>query len=289
VQGVDLRFILVVPLYNMSRWIGGCIESIRAQTHADFRCLIGDDLSTDDGAAIARRAVDGDGRFEVIAHAEKMYALGNRATLIELARPADDDVIVLVDGDDYLAHENVLKTLADIYQRRDCWLTYGSFRRTDRTEKDAVCREYSRRTVAKARYRKVDWRASHLKTFLYKLWRRIRPDAFTVSEAELDRAVRRALHTGRIRYWLNWRKIRRPDLLDSTGRFVRRTTDKAIMYPLLEMAGPKACFVEEILYLYNRYPQDPLFPVSKPEQKWHKRCLPYIIEHKARYAQLKEL
>ncbi|MGH7552268.1 MAG: glycosyltransferase family 2 protein [Longimicrobiales bacterium] len=281
-----MRFILPVTLYNMSRWIGGTIESIRKQTHADFRCLIGDDLSTDDGAAVARRTIDGDGRFEVITHVEKMHSLGNIATLIELARPADDDVIVLVDGDDYLAHENVLKTLADIYNRQGCWLTYGSFRRTDRTEKDAVCREYSPRTIAKARYRRVDWRASHLKTFLYKLWRRIRPDAFTVTEAELARAVRRALLTGRIRYWLNWRKIRLADLLDSTGRFVRRPSDKAIMYPVLEMAGPKAFFVEEILYLYNRYPQDPLFPVSKPEQKWHKRCLPDILEHKPRYARL---
>ena len=44
---------LVIPVYNRAAYLPYVIESILAQTHADFELLVWDDDSTDDSVAIA--------------------------------------------------------------------------------------------------------------------------------------------------------------------------------------------------------------------------------------------
>ncbi len=46
------RFSIFIPVYNDSRWIGGAIESVLAQDHADWELVVGDNASTDDVADI---------------------------------------------------------------------------------------------------------------------------------------------------------------------------------------------------------------------------------------------
>ena len=51
----------------------------------------------------------------------------NIYTMIQDMDASDDDVIVSLDGDDWLANDYVLKKLNEVYEREDCWLTYGSY------------------------------------------------------------------------------------------------------------------------------------------------------------------
>jgi glycosyltransferase involved in cell wall biosynthesis len=284
-----MQFIVIVPLYNMQQWIVRAIDSIRTQSYPSFRCLIGDDLSTDNSATLVRAAIQDDSRFKLISHTEKKYSLGNIATLIELAQPDDEDVLVLVDGDDYLAHADVLQKLADIYRRQNCWMTYGSYRGSESQQRSSLCHAYNQQTIKTGGFRKVKWRASHLKTFKYKLWKQIPAEDFTVTAEEFSRAQRRALWSGRIRTWLKWRAIKLADLIDGSNRYVRRCSDKAITCPMLEIAGPRIVFVEEVLYIYNSYPKDFLFTAKKSEQRWYTRCIRDILKHKPRRARLAEL
>ena len=39
----------------------------------------------------------------------------------------DEDVVVCLDGDDWLNGEGVFSRLNEIYEKEDCWLTYGSY------------------------------------------------------------------------------------------------------------------------------------------------------------------
>ena len=43
---------VIVPMYNAEKYIGQCLESLLAQTFADFEVIIVDDLSTDSSCAI---------------------------------------------------------------------------------------------------------------------------------------------------------------------------------------------------------------------------------------------
>jgi hypothetical protein len=40
--------------------------------------------------------------------------------------PHGEDVLMVVDGDDWLAYEQVLERLIGIYRREQRWMTYGS-------------------------------------------------------------------------------------------------------------------------------------------------------------------
>lgn len=283
-----MRFIVIIAMHNMSAWIGDNIAMLKKQTHRDFRCLIGDDLSTDNSAEVARGVIQNDPRFSLILHEVKKFSLGNIFTLIEYAKPEDEDVLVLVDGDDCLAHETVLERLYEVYRKHDCWMTYGSYSGGGPIP-DVICTPYPASIVRKNRYRSVKWRASHLKTFKYKLWKQIKPEAFTISAGESKRAKLRALLTGRFRTWLHWRKIELADLLDETGRFARRCSDKAITSPMLEIAGDRSHFIEDILYIYRAYEKDLKFNTTRNRQKWYQRHIRDIIKHKPKYRKLSKL
>jgi glycosyltransferase involved in cell wall biosynthesis len=61
---------VVVPAYNEAATIGGLIRSLRAQTHLRLAVVLALDRCTDDTAAVARAAVAGDPRFEIVEIAE---------------------------------------------------------------------------------------------------------------------------------------------------------------------------------------------------------------------------
>jgi glycosyltransferase involved in cell wall biosynthesis len=42
------RFSVFIPVWNDARWLPGAIESLLAQTHADWELIIGDNASTED-------------------------------------------------------------------------------------------------------------------------------------------------------------------------------------------------------------------------------------------------
>ena len=274
-----MQFIVIIAMYNMETWISSNIDILQRQSHSGFRCFIGDDLSTDNSVQLVQNIIDGDPRFECVQHQQKKFSMGNIHTLIEYARPQDEDVIVLVDGDDRLAHEMVLERLADTYQQYDCWMTFGSYSDGNNIP-DAICGPYPERVIHNNLYRKARWRASHLKSFKYKLWKRLPPTTFSISETELQQARRRALLTGQWQRWWHWRRLHTVDLLDPTQRFVRRCSDKAMTLPMLELAGERARFVPDILYFYNSYEKDLQFNVKKARQKWHTRCIRDILRHK---------
>ena len=59
---------VVVTCYNCRDYIGDAIRSVARQTLRDFECVIVDDASTDDSAAVVRQLLDelGDPRFSLI-------------------------------------------------------------------------------------------------------------------------------------------------------------------------------------------------------------------------------
>ena len=57
---------MVVPAHNESRVIAGLVRSLRAETYPQLRFVLALDRCTDDTAALARAAIGGDDRFEII-------------------------------------------------------------------------------------------------------------------------------------------------------------------------------------------------------------------------------
>jgi hypothetical protein len=70
-----------------------------------------------------------------------------------------NDIVVMLDGDDELAHDSVLLKVQSLYADPEVWLTYGSFVHA-LDEKPGNVRPYLGEN-----YRTSPWRGSHLKTF----------------------------------------------------------------------------------------------------------------------------
>jgi len=93
-------------------------------------------------------------------------ALENRWRAIDGLALEPTDVIVAIDGDDWLAHPRALETVAKMYEDPECWLTYGQYVVAD--GRPGHCSPY--RTED---YRREEWRAGHLMTFRAGLFKRL--------------------------------------------------------------------------------------------------------------------
>ena len=85
---------IILPTYNRSEFIGKAIESVLAQTHGNWECVIVDDGSTDNTDEVL--AVYGDPRF-VCLRQENQGVSGARNTGLAACK---GDVVALLDSDD---------------------------------------------------------------------------------------------------------------------------------------------------------------------------------------------
>lgn len=239
----------------------------------------GDDQSTDNSCDVIEENIQGDDRFHLIRHQQKLYSMGNIAETIKLAKPADDDVIVLIDGDDALADSTSLEYLKNTYSNEQCLMTFGSY--SVNGKQGAKCSAYPSIVQKLNIFRYVKWRANHLKTFKYSLWKQVNPASLTLSREEVKSTLNFYLYTGRIRTWLKCKKIKYEDLVTDDSKYVRRCSDKYITSPLLEMAGERAHYIDKVLYHYLG-PQGP-HNFGNSSKKWSQRLLRQAISLKPRY------
>ncbi|WP_019028422.1 glycosyltransferase family 2 protein [Colwellia piezophila] len=286
-----MKFHLIIAMYNVEEWIVENIDMLRQQTYQSFNVVIIDDISTDKTVTLANDAINGDKRFNFVINTEKKYKTRNVVDGITYANAAPEDVIILLDGDDRLFDKNVLQTVADTYQQDDCWMTYGSFIRSAGRKKNN--KAYKQSVIDEHSYRQNKWLASHLKTFKYALWCKLNMDIFQVSELDVKNAVKRSLLSFNLKRWFAWRKIKANDLHDDSGLYIKRVDDKAFSYPMLEMSGEKASFIDSPLYYYRNDVTDYSsamrnFGVQNSE-KQYTRIIRDILIHKKPYTRLTSL
>jgi glycosyltransferase involved in cell wall biosynthesis len=205
--------IIVTTLYNAENYIERCLGSLMSQRFKDFKCYITDDLSTDNSVKIVKKTIQDDDRFILIENQTKMYQPGNYDQVIRNNVNIDDnEIIVEVDGDDWLPDPNTLTRINDVYLDQNVWIANGSFKYHDGRL------GFSSRQQNLENLRNVRFTASHIRT-----WR-----AFL------------------------WRKIKQEDLKDEDGVYWKVTGDLSFMYPMLEMSGEEHYrFMNEINYVYN--------------------------------------
>lgn len=93
---------IIVPVYNVERYLERCINSLRMQTLSEIEIILVDDSSTDSSLEICNKAALEDSRIKVI-HKENAGAGMARNTALEVAT---GEYIGFVDSDDYV--ENVM-------------------------------------------------------------------------------------------------------------------------------------------------------------------------------------
>ena len=209
---MNTQFKVIIPFYNCEEYIVKCVTSIMNQSNKFCEVILINDASTDNSEKVLRDRFDFGDRIKYIENKENVGALQNIVTTIN--KYADDeDVIVLVDGDDWLKDEDVFTKLDKIYKDLEIWLTYGQYENLSKKYR-GICAHLTN----SRRYRKRPWVTSHLRTFKKHLWSNIKDE----------------------------------DLRDSNGNYYSMAWDLAFMYPMIEMAGLKRIkYISDILYVYN--------------------------------------
>jgi hypothetical protein len=176
-----------------------------------------DDVSADGGFDEALIEAGQDPRFTVRRNKSKLWQVGSLWHCLAQSEIQDEDVIVVVDGDDYLPDPGVLCRIAKAYSDPKVWITYGNF--ISERGGSLPVPGYCRRVREARSIRKVPWTTSALRTFKAFLFRRIRKE----------------------------------DLLMPGGSFFPAAGDAAAMFPMIEMAGDahNRC-LHSINYVYNR-------------------------------------
>lgn len=278
-----MNLYIIVPMYNVESWIRLNVSMLKGQVYSDFRCILIDDMSTDGTLQAAGREIAGDSRFELIANKTRKFALRNIYETISFLDPKDEDALVLIDGDDSLLHSKALEKIVKAYESSNCLLTYGSYE-DNLGRRGDLCKKYPDYVIDKNLVRNYRFLGAHPRTFKYELWRQIRKDSFCATQSELDAARRKAFLTGRFRHWHYWNKVALKDIHDESGSFFRRCYDKAILYPMFEMAGSRVHFIKNPIYRYNN--SNLPLPYDKDKlhiSRWLTRCIRSIVKTKSRY------
>lgn len=244
------QFKIIVPSFNCIDYIGKCLHSIEIQTDKNYEVCI-----VDDGSTIEKqRQIIADfcqrNGWKSLFNEKNFGAMYSLVNGIKQLDCVDDDVIAVIDGDDWLAHENALSTVRKVYEKEDIYLTWGQ---CEKYPPGATPMKYAQpipdMVVEQKLFRDIPFVFRHLGTFKYYLWRHINDS----------------------------------DLRDANGEYFRLLKDKATTFPMLEMAGKKIRFIPETIYIYNlENPLNDFFSTSPEEFK----RVDDLIKHKPRYQTL---
>ena len=222
------RFIIVITAYNAEEFIVRCINSAINQNYPYFSVVVVDDNSNDDTLKIILKEFKDTGIHLIANQKREGSAVANMKKAISVYAERPEDIIVCLDGDDYLYDNEVLSHLDSVYHP-DIWLTYG--------QNISLSGKHDRISMPLTAVRTWKWeqiRTISLHTWEYRtygLW-----------------------HTSHLRTFRKglFDRVKDEDLRYSDGEYFKTCCDVCVMYPMIEMAGDKHIqYVDRILYVYN--------------------------------------
>lgn len=223
-SGSQQRMSVLMPFYNSANYIERAIQSIAQQDYENYQLIMIDDASTDGSLDIAKQTVeklsrDIQSKVKIIVNKNNRGAVFNHYHALNYAD--DNDIIMLVDGDDWLVNNNTIFHLYNDLYHQGAEFTYGScWSLVDNIP--LVAQNYPAEVKRNRSYRnhRFAWNMpyTHLRTFTKKLFKDVSEDRFK----------------------------------DSNGNWLRAGGDGALFYEMIERANPnKIVAVKEIVYNYN--------------------------------------
>ena len=220
----EYSFCFIVCSYNNEINITKNLESIMCQTHTNWRCIYINDASTDKTDELFHEIIrkhNVKDKFTYIKNEIQMKQSYCKYIAYQLLN--DFEIVCLLDGDDWLYHENVLNTIQSYYMKNDIKILTSNyailyegnltpaFWNHDKSIYSEIDKQYN--TI---RYVE-NWLFRHLKTGLSILFKSISKEYLMMDNEWLDRC-----------------------------------TDCAEMFCVAEYANSSILQVPDVLYTYNK-------------------------------------
>lgn len=234
--------VFIVASYNNAPWVEKNLNSLFSQNYKNFRVIYLNDCSKDSTdkfvtdflieKGIDYQIINFDDKGLSIPEATKLFLdsvnrerhvftlvnnyrnVGALANHYRASHSCDDfEILVTVDGDDWLAHNDVLKEVNEAYSSSVVWFTHGTFVGNNGFQD-------FRGPVPKHIIENNDWRGwynlSHLRTYYAWLFKKVKLDDFLYGKD-----------------------------------FYKAAPDLAIMFPIAEMAAERHAHISRVNYVYN--------------------------------------
>lgn len=222
---MSVNFVFVVPSYNNRDWVGRNIGSIIAQKYTRWRVIYVDDASTDGTVEFAKSfvgKVDKQGsspvkrnsdRFEFITTEKNLGPAASRYAACRMAE--DDEVVCMLDGDDWLSGPNALQIIRRHYEV-GFEATWGSYLKFEdgRTESTVLPRSW-----------RSGWFCRHLRTMRAKLIKDIPLDLLKI-DGEWIRCCSDLAESGWVEHKTKAAPIRTPTYIYNVSNSMRHPTSQ---------------------------------------------------------------
>lgn len=219
------KFVIISTCYNVSDWVSINIETLKYQSYKNFIAVYSNDNSKDNTKQKIINHIDNDSRFFCIDTTNGGSQYKAFFSAIEYLENnnliSDEDIIVEIDGDDWLSSVFVLEYLKNIYNSQKYWMTYGQYQIYPSGNLGGHYNmEISDEVDKQNLHRYYPFPYSHLKTYKYHLYK----------------------------------KIDKKDLIDPrTNDYFKYAFDHGLCIPMVEMAGKSRIYrCDDILYVLNR-------------------------------------
>lgn len=216
----NYKFVFIVTGYNNGKYYKKNLDSIINQNYKNWRVIYVDDSSTDNTYEGVNNYIINnklEKRITLIRNNKNMKQGYGRYIAFHMCD--DTDICCLLDGDDWLYDGNVLAKLNKFYNEIDVLLTYGGMckRIESKTYNQIFNKKFPKSVIRNKSYLEYQWLCYHLRSGFAKVFKII-PESYQK---------------------------------DSDGKWLKCSTDAAIMYPAMHIVGDKHSAVNFKTYIYN--------------------------------------
>lgn len=103
-------FSIIVPVYNVEKYLPTCVESVLNQTHKDFELILVNDGSTDQSGALCDEYARKDSRVKVVHKPNGGQSTARNTGL----RNAEGEYVCFLDSDDFYATDRFLEEINEM-------------------------------------------------------------------------------------------------------------------------------------------------------------------------------
>ena len=220
----ELPIVIITSSYNNAPWVLKYVDSIAMQEYDNFRVIYIDDCSQDTTVDMIEAYVAWHGldtKFTLVKNKERKLKLENIYKVIHTCN--DTDIILILDGDDWFAHEHVLSTINKKYQEEDSWFVYGQIQFFNDGQL-GIGQPIPEEIKENLKFRNLQWIFRHPITFYAWLFKLIRLKDLLTN-----------------------------DVPEHQGKFYPICNDRAMIYPMLEMSQYHVGFIPDVAVIQNRF------------------------------------